>query len=79
MKITQIFQNQAGTLFTLEDYDKVSGVCHANGITQHSEMLDLQRRAAHESGQLHYVFGIGDRKFLRDFKKRGTYGPFDVK
>ena len=52
------------SLFTLEDYGKTAGVCHPLNITIHSEVSKLTARAMHERGQLHYVFGTGDRKEL---------------
>ncbi len=79
MKTKQIFQNEKGTLFTLENYDKVSGVCHEHGITWHSQVDDLTRRAMHERGQLHYIFGSGDRGILKNITRRGKYGAFEVK
>jgi len=60
---TTIYTN-GQSLFTLENYDKVAGVCHANGITFHSEVSTNIARAMHERGQLHYVFGHGDRNEL---------------
>ena len=66
-------------LFTLENYAKTAGVCHAHGITAHKESLtDLQIKALHERGKLHYIFGIGDRKVLRGSIKRGKVGNFEV-
>ena len=52
------------SLFTLENFNKTSGVCHPHNITFHSEVSILKARAMHENGQLHYVYGIGDRKAL---------------
>jgi hypothetical protein len=54
------------SLFTLEDYGKTAGVCHPLNITLHSEVSKLTARSMHERGQLHYIFGIGDRKELAD-------------
>lgn len=60
------------SLFTLEDFGKTAGVCEVNGITKHSEVNDITRRAMHSNGQLHYVFGIGNRKELKSLSlKRG--------
>ena len=60
------------SLFTLENYDKIAGVCHPLNITVHSEVSKLKARAMHENGQLHHVYGIGDRKVLTDVNlKRG--------
>ena len=61
MTTTRIYTN-GFSLFTLENYDKTAGVCHPLNITLHSEVSKLKARAMHERGQLHYVFGIGDRK-----------------
>ena len=63
MENTRIYTNGI-SLFTLENYDKTAGVCHPLNITLHSEVSKLTARAMHERGQLHYVFGIGDRKKL---------------
>jgi hypothetical protein len=63
METTRIYTNGI-SLFTLENYDKTAGVCHPLNITLHSEVSKLKARAMHERGQLHYVFGIGDRKEL---------------
>ncbi|WP_372938716.1 hypothetical protein [Seonamhaeicola sp.] len=63
METTRIYTNGI-SLFTLENYDKTAGVCHPLNITLHSEVSKLTARAMHERGQLHYVFGIGDRKEL---------------
>jgi len=62
---TTIYTN-GKSLFTLENYGKTSGVCHPHKITIHSEVSKLKARSMHERGQLHYVFGIGDRKELAD-------------
>lgn len=56
------------SLFTLENYDKTSGVCHPLNITFNSSISKLKARAMHERGQLHYVFGMGDRKVLAGVK-----------
>lgn len=52
------------SLFTLEDYGKTAGVCHPLNITLHSEVSKITARAMHSKGELHYIFGIGDRKVL---------------
>ena len=52
------------SLFTLENFSKTAGVCHPLNITFHSEVSKLTARAMHERGQLHYIFGMGDRKEL---------------
>lgn len=67
-------------LFTLENYGKTAGVCHVNGITIHSEVSKLKARAMHSNGTLHYVYGYGDRKHLKNTLRRGAkLGSFDVK
>ncbi len=63
MQTTRIYTNGI-SLFTLENYDKTSGVCRPLNITFHSEVSKLTGRAMHERGQLHYIFGIGNRKEL---------------
>ncbi len=79
MKKVTIYTN-GESLFTLENYDKTAGVCHVNGITKHSEEDQIVVRAMHEKGQLHYVFGIGDRKEIANEKLRRNkkYGNFEV-
>ena len=62
--MTTIYTNEK-SLFTLENYGKTAGVSYPNGITLHSEVSNLKARAMHESGQLHYLFGTGDRKELK--------------
>jgi len=78
MTTQTIYTNSIGKLFTLENYDKVAGVCHAHGITKHSEMSKLKARAMHENGSLHYIFGIGDRKVLSGNFKRGEVSTFKI-
>lgn len=56
------------SLFTLENHDKTSGVSHSNNITIHSEISLLKARSMHSTGRLYYVFGIGDRKELKNIK-----------
>jgi hypothetical protein len=65
--MTTIYTN-GHSLFTLENYDKTAGVCHPLNITFHSEVSKLKARAMHERGQLHYVFGTGDRKEIANKK-----------
>lgn len=75
-----VLKNELGVLFTLENYGKTASVCHVNNILFHSEVSKLKARAMHEKGQLHYVFGVGDRKVLRGKLRRGkTYGNFEVR
>ena len=73
-----IYTNSIGKLFTLENYDKVAGVCHANGITKHSEMDKRTVRALHENGRLHYISGHGDRKVLAGNFRRGQVSNFKI-
>jgi len=73
-----IYTNSIGKLFTLENYDKVAGVCHANGITKHSEMDKRSVRALHENGRLHYISGHGDRKLLAGNFRRGQVSNFNI-
>ena len=54
------------SLFTLEDYSGFDGCSYGNNITIHSEVSKLKARAMHENGSLHYVFGTGNRKELKD-------------
>jgi hypothetical protein len=60
----KIIYTNGKSLFTLSNYDKAAGVCHAHGITIHSEVSKLKARAMHENGSLHHVSGSGDRKEL---------------
>ena len=62
---TVIYTN-GKSLFTLEDYSKTAGVSHVLGITLHSVVDVATARAMHERGQLHYIFGTGDRKELQN-------------
>ncbi|MFD1292652.1 hypothetical protein ACFQ5N_02280 [Lutibacter holmesii] len=71
MKTTTIYTN-GKSLFTLEDFGKTAGISHPLNITFHSEIDSLTKKAMHEKGQLHYVFGTGDRKELANVNlKRG--------
>lgn len=80
MKTERIYKNEKGVRFTLENYDKVAAVSHANNITFDKEVDKTTARAMHERGQLHYVFGIGDRKELTGRLRRGKeYGNFQVR
>jgi len=63
MRTVTIYTNGISK-FTLEDFGKTAGVCHPHNITIDSEVTPLQKRAMHSRGQLHYVFGTGDRKVL---------------
>jgi hypothetical protein len=80
MKSVNIFTN-GKTLFTLENYDKVSGVCHVNGITLKGQVSKLKARAMHSNGSLHYIFGMGNRNVLStlSLKRNQTFGKFQVK
>lgn len=65
MKKVTVYTN-GKSLFTLENYSKTAGVIHILGITINSEVSKLKARAMHESGQLHYLTGLGDRKELQN-------------
>lgn len=79
MKTVTIYTN-GNQLFTLENYGKTAGVCYVNGITIHSEVSERKARAMHSKGALHYVYGTGDRKHLKDTLRRGAkIGGFDVR
>ena len=60
MKTITIYTNGI-SLFTLENYDKASGVSHFHNITIHSEVNQLTAKEMHEGGELSYIFGSGDR------------------
>jgi hypothetical protein len=79
MKQVTIFTN-GKSLFTLENYQPSAGVCHAHGITVHSRVSILKKRAMHTKGQLHYVSGFGDRKVLNGatLKRGQELGNFKV-
>lgn len=79
MKKVAIYTNGISK-FTLENYDKVSGVCHVHGITKVEEVSIQMKRAMHSKGQIHYVIGIGDRKHLSGIPlKRGMeIGGFEI-
>jgi len=64
MKTTTIYTN-GKSLFTLEDFGKTAGTCEVNGISKYDEVSDTLRRSMHANGQLHYIFGIGDRKEIK--------------
>lgn len=75
---TTIYTN-GKSLFTLENYDKTSGVSHANNITIHSEVSKLKARAMHSNGQLHYIFGTGNRNVIAGVAlKRGQIANFSI-
>ena len=59
-----IIYSNGKSLFTLENHSKTAGVSHAHYITVHSEVSKSKARAMHENGNLHYIFGVGDRKEL---------------
>ena len=61
MENTRIYTN-GKSLFTLENYAPNAAVCFVNGITLHSKVDKSTARAMHAKGQLHYVFGCGNRK-----------------
>jgi len=63
MKQITIYTN-GKSLFTLEDYGKTAGVSVTHGIDIHSVVGVSVVRAMHLRGQLHYIFGTGDRKEL---------------
>ena len=64
-KTTTIYTN-GKSLFTLSNYDRVSGICHANGIMIAKEVTQRVARSMHENGSLFYIGGIGDRKVLKN-------------
>lgn len=80
MKTVTIYTNGISK-FTLENFGKTAGVSHPNGITIDSEVSTLKQRAMHSRGQLHYVFGCGDRKVLSGVGlKRGmSINGFEVR
>lgn len=63
MKQVTIYTN-GKSLFTMENYGKTAGVSHVNGITIHSTVSMLKKRAMHSNGSLHYVHGVGDAKAI---------------
>jgi hypothetical protein len=80
MKTIKIYRTRLGQLITLENYGATAGVSHANGITFEKTVDIYKAQAMHSKGQLHYVFGIGDRKQLveQPLRKNKTYGNFKV-
>lgn len=79
MKTVTIYTN-GNQFFTLENYGKTAGICHENGITIHSTVSSLKARAMHSNGTLHYIYGYGDRKHLKNTLRRGDkLGNFEVK
>ena len=71
MKTNTIYTN-GKSLFTLEDFGKTAGTCEVNEIKKHSEVSDITRRSMHSKGQLHYIFGVGNRNELKGISlKRG--------
>jgi hypothetical protein len=79
MKKITIYTN-GKSLFTLENYDKTSGVSHVHGITLHSEVSQLMARSMHEKGQLFFIFGEGDRKELSNVQlsKKTKLNNFEI-
>lgn len=78
MDTTTIYTNSK-SLFTLENYSKSAGVCHANQITIHSVVSKLKARSMHSNGSLHYVFGTGDSKHIAGISlKRGQISTFKI-
>lgn len=79
MKTVAIYTN-GKSLFTFENYDKAAGVSHVNGITLHDQVSKNKARAMHESGQLHYVLGMGDRKVLKgiSLSRKMSFDQFEV-
>ncbi len=67
MENTRIYTN-GKSLFTLENFGKTAGVCETNGINLHSTVSQEKAQAMHQRGQLHYVFGTGDRIELNGIK-----------
>tara|TARA_R110000824_G_scaffold34903_4_gene110139 strand:+ start:2496 stop:2735 length:240 start_codon:yes stop_codon:yes gene_type:complete len=76
---TTIYTNGI-SLFTLRNYNKAAGVCHALNITLHSEVSKLKARSMHENGQLHYISGMGDRKVLSalSLNRSMTFNNFNI-
>ena len=68
-KQVTVFTN-GNSLFTLENFSQSAGVCHIHNITIHKTVSKNMAMAMHERGQLHYVFGIGDRKVLTGYLNR---------
>jgi hypothetical protein len=79
MKKITIYTN-GKSLFTLLNYDRVSGICHVNGITIVKEVSQRTARRLHENGSLFYIEGMGDRKALKNItlKKGVKIGNFTI-
>jgi len=79
MKTATIYTN-GKIKFTLENYGKTAGVCEVHGIAIHSVVSQLKKRAMHVSGEVHYVFGIGNRLALsrQSFKRGQEVGSFTI-
>jgi hypothetical protein len=79
METVTIYTN-GKSLFTLRNFDKTSGVCHAHGITIKAEVSKLKAMSMHEQGRLFYVEGMGDRKHLAgvQMKKNTILGDFKI-
>ena len=69
MKEIIVYTN-GNQLFTLENYDRVSGICRPLNITIHSIVSETRARYLHSHGTIHYVSGIGDRRALVENKLR---------
>lgn len=78
MTTQTIYTNSIGKLFTLENYDKVAGVCHVHGIVKYGVISKFKAREMHEKGSLHYISGFGDRKVLAGNFKRGQLSNFKI-
>ena len=79
--MTTIYTN-GNQLFTLENYDKISGISEVNKISIFDEVSKLTAKSMHSKGSLFYIFGIGDRKFLnkqQDFKKNIKINNFEIR
>ncbi len=75
-----VLQNAQGQKFILKDFQPSASVCYPNQIVPafydengKPEMTSQSMvRAMHERGQLHYIYGSGDRKVLTNaILKRG--------
>lgn len=79
MKTTTIYTNGMD-FFTLSNYDKISGISHANGITIAKEVSQRMARHMHDNGSLFYISGIGNRKVLKNItlKKGLKIGNFTI-
>lgn len=68
------------SIFTLENYDWTTGVSIPNGIIFYKAISIEEKRKLHSNGSLHYVYGSGDRKVLKNtpLKRGKVYGKFEV-